>query len=101
MFEMVRWQLEKNAVLYVVMEYADENLSLVLSSRPLTAAETREMLPPGLDALRYLHGKGFVHGHLKPANIMATGDQLKVSTDGGVHPNQQYDTAFTPTLYHT
>src|SRR5260370_15274510 len=99
MFEMGRCQLENNAYLYVVMEYADENLSLVLSSRPLTAAETREMLPPGLDALRYLHGKGFVHGHLKPANIMATGDQLKVSTDGVVRADQVSGAGFTPSLY--
>ncbi len=99
MFEMGRCQLENNAYLYVVMEYADENLSLVLSSRPLTAAETREMLPPGLDALRYLHGKGFVHGHLKPDNIMATGDQLKVSTDGVVRADQVSGAGFTPSLY--
>ncbi len=28
-----------------------------------------------------LHGKGFVHGDLKPANILAMGDQLKISSD--------------------
>src|SRR5262249_39052751 len=50
--------------------------------RPLTPAEAREMLEPVLDALAFVHGKGFAHGHLKPANIMAVGDQLKVSSDG-------------------
>jgi len=38
-------------------------------------------LPPALDALTYLHGKGRVHGHFKPANILATGDQVKISID--------------------
>jgi TonB family protein len=39
------------------------------------------MLEPAVDALAYLHGERFVHGHLKPANIMAVGEQLKVSSD--------------------
>ncbi len=99
LFEMGRCQLENNAYLYVVTEYADENLSLVLPSRPLTAAETRDMLPPVLDALRYLHGKGFVHGHTKPSNVMATGDQLKVSTDEVVRADQVSGAGFTPSLY--
>jgi TonB family protein len=40
------------------------------------------MLGPILDALTYLHGKGLVHGHLKPSNIMVVNDQLKLSVDG-------------------
>lgn len=40
------------------------------------------MLPPVLGALEYLHRLGFVHGHLKPSNIMAVDDCLKLSSDG-------------------
>jgi TonB family protein len=69
-------------LLYVVMEQADEDLSQILPSRALTEGEVREMLPPILEALAYLHAKGFVHGHVKPANVMAAGDQLKLSSDG-------------------
>ena len=64
------------------MECAEENLAQILPGRPLTPAEARAMLESVLDALAYIHGKGFVHGHIKPANIMASGDQLKVSSDG-------------------
>ena len=39
------------------------------------------MLGPALSALAYLHGQGLVHGRLKPSNLMAIGDQLKLSTD--------------------
>ncbi len=70
------------AVLYVVFEYAAENLKTVLLDRPLTPAEARQMLEPALSALMYLHGQGLVHGHLQPANIFAIEDQLKLSVDG-------------------
>jgi TonB family protein len=82
LFQTGRCQLNGTDLLYVVMEYAEEDLSQILPVRPLTPAESRNMLQPVLDVLAYLHGKGFVHGHIKPANIMAVGDQLKVSSDG-------------------
>jgi len=70
-----------NAVLYVVMEYAEENLSEILTQRPLTPSEVSDLLPPLLDALSYLHSKGLVHGRIKPSNVLAVGDQLKLSVD--------------------
>jgi TonB family protein len=70
-----------SATLYAVMEYAEENLSQIIPERPLTPAEAREMLPPVLDALSFVHERGFVHGHLKPSNIMVVDNQLKVSWD--------------------
>jgi TonB family protein len=82
LFQMGRCQLGNMGLLYVVMEYAEENLSQVLPHRPLTPAEAREMLEPILDALAYVHGQGFVHGHMKPENVMHVEDQLKISSDG-------------------
>ncbi len=82
LFQMGQCQLDNTGLLFVVMEYAEENLSQILPQRTLTLAEAREMLEPVLDALAFLHGQGFVHGHIKPANIMAVDDQLKISSDG-------------------
>ena len=82
LFQMGRCQLGSMELLYMVMEYAEEDLSQVLPDRPLTPEEARAMLVPTLDALAFLHSNGFVHGHLKPANIMAVKDQLKISSDG-------------------
>jgi TonB family protein len=82
LFDMGRCQVGNEELLYVVMEYAPENLSQVLLDRPLTPAETRDMLRPALKVLAYLHGKNLVHGHIKPRNIMAIDDQLKISSDG-------------------
>jgi TonB family protein len=66
---------------FVVMEYADQTLAQVLLQRPLTTDEVRELLPPTLDALEFLHGKGLVQGQLKPANFLVVGDQLKLASD--------------------
>lgn len=76
-----RCRIDGQDMIYAVMEYADENLSQVLPERALNAQEAREMLNPALSALAYLHGQGLVHGRLKPANILAIGDQLKLSID--------------------
>jgi len=82
LFEMGRCQLDGKRFLYVVMEYAEENLAQILPSRPLTSTEARDMLSPLLSTLEYLHTRGLVHAHVKPANIMAIEDQLKLSSDG-------------------
>ena len=76
-----RCRIDGNDLLYLVMEYAEENLGEILPERALTPEETRDMLNPVLDALEYLHDKGLVHGDLKPANILASGDHLKLSSD--------------------
>jgi TonB family protein len=81
LFASGRCELNRTEFLFVVMEYAEENLSQVVAQRALTAAEVKDMLPQVLNALTYVHAKGFVQGQLKPANILANGDQLKISTD--------------------
>jgi len=74
-------QLNQVPLLYVVMEYADEDLSQVIPERPLSVEEGKEMLEPALSALAYLHSRGFVHGRLKPSNFMAIDGRLKLSSD--------------------
>ena len=99
-FEAGRCELDGTELLYVVMEYAEENLSQILPERALTAEETRGMLAPVLRALQFVHDKGFVHGHIQPSNILAVGDQVKLSSDalsmagersGGARATSAYD----------
>jgi TonB family protein len=80
-FDAGRCRLEDLPFIYAVMEYAEENLGEILPQRGLTPEEVRDVLDPALDVLVYLHGKGLVHGHLKPSNILATHDRLKLSSD--------------------
>ena len=78
---MGRCQLGGLQFLFVVMEYAEQTLTQILSLRALSVDEVREMLPPIVDALRFLHGQHQVQGRLKPTNILAVGDQLKLASD--------------------
>jgi eukaryotic-like serine/threonine-protein kinase len=77
-----RCEFNSTPILYVVMEYAEENLATVLARRPLGPAEARSILNPVVDALSYIHAKGFVHTRIKPSNILAEEDLLKISSDG-------------------
>jgi TonB family protein len=84
--EIGRCQMNGKSLLYVVMEYAEEDLSQILPQRALAAGEVIEMLPPLLDSLSYLHSKGLVHTRIKPSNVLAVGDLLKLSTDQATSP---------------
>jgi TonB family protein len=81
MIEAGRSQVEGSTFLYFVMEQADDDLSQILPQRALEPSEVGEMLPPVIDALSYLHSKGFIHSRIKPSNVLAVGEQLKLSSD--------------------
>ena len=57
------------------------------------------MLAPVLDALAYMHGRGFLHGHIKPSNIMAVGEELKLSSDGICRLAESIDSQSLPSVY--
>lgn len=76
-----RCKIEEMELLYAAMEYAEENLAEFLPHRALTTDEARDMLTAVVDVLGYLHTKKLTHGHIKPSNILAIGDLLKVASD--------------------
>jgi serine/threonine-protein kinase len=67
--------------LFIVTEYAEQVLTEVLAGRALSAGEVRELLRPALEALAFLHERGLVHSRLKPSNLLAVNDQLKIAGD--------------------
>ncbi len=81
LFDSGRCRLGGHKFLFVVMDLAEQNLAQILPGRPLTPDEVRDLLPPTLDALAYLHGKNFVQGRLKPPNFLVVDDQLKLASD--------------------
>ena len=96
LFESGRCRLGDFDLLYVVMEYAEENLSQFLPQRPLTPAEARDVITPTLQALAFLHGESLVHGHVRPSNILAIDDQLKLSSDGIASPAEHVEQSLLP-----
>ncbi len=98
LFECGRGKIDDRNFLYVVMEYAEENLAQILPQRSLSPEEVKEMLPPTAETLAFLHRGGLVHGHLKPANVLAVDNQLKISSDSlrkiGER-DQQFPSAYT------
>src|SRR5579862_412158 len=80
-FDSGRCKIDGTPLVYAVMEYAEEDLAQIFPQRKLTPAEVSELLPPLLDALFYLRGKGYVHSRIKPSNVLAVADQLKLSCD--------------------
>jgi serine/threonine-protein kinase Stk1 len=99
LFHTGSWRIGSNLFLYAVTDYSEENLSQILPERPLTPSETREMLEPVLDTLGYLHKNGFVHGHLKPSNIMVVDDQLRISSEKLQVAGQPTKTIESPSIY--
>jgi serine/threonine protein kinase len=81
LFDMGRCEIGGVWVIYLVMEYAQQNLSQFVPRRLLSVVEAHGMLEPTLSVLAYLHGRGLVHGHIKPTNIMGVDDEFKLSSD--------------------
>ena len=99
LFESGSCQLDKQVLLYVVMEYAEDNLAQILPHRALAPEEVRDLLEPALDALTFIHGKSLVHSRLKPSNVMAAQDQLKISTDSLFRSGDPAGRLGQPTIY--
>ncbi len=98
-FEKGRCEIDSVSLLYVVTELADEVLAEIIPERALTPQEALEMLGPTLDALAYLHRNGFIHGRLKPSNVMAVGDRLKLSADDLLLEGAIGTPSWEPTVY--
>ena len=92
LFETGECTLGDTRLYYAVTEFADEDLSQILSFRPLNPPEARQVLDSILEALLFLHGRGIVHSRLKPSNIMLVHGQVKLTFDGLASIGETRDT---------
>jgi TonB family protein len=99
LFDSGRCRLGGHKFLFVVMDLAEQNLAQILPGRALTPDEVRDMLPPTLDALAYLHGKNLVQGRLKPPNFLVVDDQLKLASDTVRPAGESAASIAKPSLY--
>jgi serine/threonine protein kinase len=94
-----RCQLGGHNFLFVVMEYAEQNLAQILPGRALTPDEVRDLLPATLDALAYLHGRNLLQGGLKPPNFLVVDDRLKLASDTIRPADERIASTAKPSLY--
>ena len=80
-FDCGRTQVAGLDILYIVTERAEEDLSQLLTKRALSSEETCDLLKSLVEPLSYLHAKGLAHCHIKPSNLLANDDRLKLSSD--------------------
>src|SRR6266481_6794704 len=81
LFHWGRCQLGTAPMLYVVTDFADENLGQILPNRALSPSETEYMLRSVLEVLGYLHNSGYAHGRLEPGNYTAVSEDLRLVGD--------------------
>lgn len=99
LFAWGKCNLSGTPFLYVVSEFAEENLAQILPHRPLTSQETEFMLRSTLEVLGNLHASGLAHAALKPSNLMAVGDNLKLSSESICDSGDRSATPPSPTVY--
>jgi eukaryotic-like serine/threonine-protein kinase len=77
-----RTELEGENVIFVALESTDESLDGALRERPLDRDEATAIVLSVVEALGYLHSRGFVHGYLSPETVYAIGDSVRLSPEG-------------------
>ena len=80
-YESGQAEIAGTSICYAVTEYGEENLAQILPQRALTPEEARELLSQVTQAIAYLHSQDLIHSRLRPSNILALGDQIKISSD--------------------
>ena len=66
----------------VIRELAEETLEASLQARPLPPTQVEEILRQALLGLQAMHGRGVVHGAVKPQNLFRCGGRIKVGDFG-------------------
>jgi hypothetical protein len=79
--EVGRGEIDGDGYIFAALDPPDEFLSAALESGPMSESDARSILEAAVAALRYLHGKGMVHGALDADHIVAVGDTVKLTTD--------------------
>lgn len=104
MMETGRYRLNDTDVAYVVTEKADTFLSGIVPRKAINTSELQEILLPVVDALAFVHEKGFVHGSVKPSSIELINQEWKLSSDEMARAgeplklNREFDTYDAPEL---
>jgi mitogen-activated protein kinase 15 len=75
---------ENNMDLYLVFEYMEADLHLVIRASILEDVHRQYIIYQLLKALKYVHSAGLIHRDLKPANILINSDVMIKVADFGL-----------------
>lgn len=75
---------ENNMDLYLVFEYMEADLHLVIRANILEDVHRQYIIYQLLKALKYIHSAGLIHRDLKPANILINSDVVIKVADFGL-----------------
>jgi hypothetical protein len=91
--EVRRCEVAGSNYICVVCEHPDDFLASGLEQRPLSEPEAGAVLEATLAALRYLHGRGLVHGAVDPDRIVAVRETVKLAPGDLRESNRTEDQA--------
>ncbi|KAI9032058.1 kinase-like domain-containing protein [Hyaloraphidium curvatum] len=83
----------------LVVELGDGDLRSHMELRGWDRGEALRRLLDAARAMAYIHGRGFVHGDLKPANVLVCGGKAKVEGFALAAPAEREDVAGGTPLY--
>lgn len=75
---------ENNMDLYLVFEYMEADLHLVIRANILEDVHRQYIIYQILKALKYVHSAGLIHRDLKPANVLINSDVIIKVADFGL-----------------
>src|SRR5277367_907228 len=73
--------IDETSLVYTVMEPVDANLGEIVSDQRLTLPDTRQIAASLSSVLEALHAHGFIHQHVRPVNVVAVGEVVKLQCD--------------------
>jgi eukaryotic-like serine/threonine-protein kinase len=73
--------LDDTLFVYAVMDHIEQSLADVLQGQALSADEGREVAESLVAALTAIHQKGWSHGHVEAASVLATETAVQLRSD--------------------
>jgi len=73
--------LDDTLFVYAVMDHIEQSLADVLQGQSLSADEGREVAESLVAALTAIHQKGWSHGHVEAASVLATETAVQLRSD--------------------
>lgn len=71
----------EDSFVFAVFEAPDDSLTAAVQKGPLNEQEALDVLEAALDALHYLHTRGWAHTSIDTEHVVAVGDRVKLASD--------------------